>query len=257
MLLPQLAQKLGQKYRDLGLIGTLRHVIMRVIDVTHDYAFDYVHCVDTAGADLPTIEQGQGYKGSLPSLVRTVLRDVTVPYQDYTFIDLGSGKGRTLLIASEFPFRRIIGVEADPLLNEVAQSNLSTYRTGNQRCKAISTLCADVRDFDFPLEPLVLYLFNPFTESVIRQLLENLRASLAMTPRPVFVIYLRPLCKAVMEASDFLQRISYRKNPLILNYSYAVYANVQLLREAIRDEMVDLRKPQTRSWHADAQQAAR
>src|ERR1700727_1709448 len=32
-------------------------------------------------------------------------------FRDFTFVDLGSGKGRTLFMASVSPFRRIVGVE--------------------------------------------------------------------------------------------------------------------------------------------------
>lgn len=35
----------------------------------------------------------------------------SVPLQDYDFLDFGSGKGRTLLMAASFPFKKITGVE--------------------------------------------------------------------------------------------------------------------------------------------------
>src|SRR5690242_5062036 len=40
-------------------------------------------------------------------------------FGDFTFIDLGSGKGRTLLMASDYPFRAIIGVELLPALHQI------------------------------------------------------------------------------------------------------------------------------------------
>ncbi len=47
--------------------------------------------------------------------------------QDFTFIDLGSGKGRVLLMASEYPFQKIIGVEFMPELHRAAQKNIAGY----------------------------------------------------------------------------------------------------------------------------------
>ena len=47
----------------------------------------------------------------------------------FTFVDLGSGKGRTLLMASDYPFRRIIGVELLPSLHQIAQENLRQYKS--------------------------------------------------------------------------------------------------------------------------------
>jgi len=229
---------------------------MRVIDVTQDHVFDCIHRVDTAGAALPTVKEGQGYKGSLPHLVRKVLKELGVCYQDYTFVDLGSGKGRTLLIASGFPFRRIIGVEADPCLDAIARLNLARYRTRHQKCNLVTSVCADVRDFELPADPLIIYLFNPFTEKVIRKVLANVQDSLRRKPRPVFMVYLRPLFHDVIEESGVLQRVSYRESRLILNYSYAVYGNVQYLGEATRQAVMVADREAACGLQADARQTA-
>jgi hypothetical protein len=50
-------------------------------------------------------------------------------------------------------------------------------------------MCLDARDFELPLEPLVLYFFNPFPEPVFAGVLEKLRRSVVEKPRPIFVAY--------------------------------------------------------------------
>jgi len=232
-----LARKIGRRYRELGLVDSLRYSAMRAIDLTQERVFDWIHGVDTSGVALPTIAGGQGYKGSLPHLVRKVLKTIQLTYEDYTLVDLGSGKGRTLLIASEFPFRRIIGIEADPALNAIAEHNFTRYRTRRQKCRDLISLCGDVREFVFPAEPLLVYLFNPFTEPIISQVLENIRASLRERPRPLLMVYLRPLFAGPMDRSNFLKSISYRKSRLIENYSYAVYGNAEYLERANNQEI--------------------
>src|SRR6202035_5240901 len=82
--------------------------------------------------------------------------------RDFTFIDLGSGKGRTLLMASDYPFRRIVGVELLPALSRAAHENLGKYQNTSQRCFAIELICEDAAEFAFPVESIVLFLFNPF-----------------------------------------------------------------------------------------------
>jgi hypothetical protein len=109
--------------------------------------------------------------------------------QDFTFIDLGSGKGRVLLMASDHPFQRIIGVEFMPDLYLSAQRNIADYASDRQQCRQIEAVCMDARDFQFPSRPLVVYLFNPFSESTFAQVLESLRRSLEQTPRPVYIAY--------------------------------------------------------------------
>lgn len=109
--------------------------------------------------------------------------------QEFTFIDLGSGKGRVLLMASEYPFKRIIGVEFMPELHRAAQKNIAGYSNGRQQCRHIESVCMDARDFQFPPGPLVVYLFNSFSESTFAQVLKNLRQSIEQAPRPVYIAY--------------------------------------------------------------------
>jgi len=75
----------------------------------------------------------------------------------FTFVDLGSGKGERLLMASDYPFRRIVGVELLPTLHHAAQENLGKYRNESQKCFALESICADATEFSFPTDPLVSF----------------------------------------------------------------------------------------------------
>jgi hypothetical protein len=92
-------------------------------------------------------------------------------------------------MASQYPFRRIIGMELLAELNEVAQQNIARYRSRRQKCYAIESHAGDARSFEFPREAVVLYLFNPFPEYVLREVLANLHRSVMAFPREVYVIY--------------------------------------------------------------------
>ena len=128
-------------------------------------------------------------------------------FRDFTFIDLGSGKGRTLLMASDYPFRRIIGVELLPSLHQIAQQNLSEYKSDTQKCFALESISADATAFPFPDDPLVIYLFNPFPETGMRRLFANLERSLREHPREVYVLYHNPLLEHVLAEGGFLRRL--------------------------------------------------
>jgi hypothetical protein len=127
--------------------------------------------------------------------------------RDFTFIDLGSGKGRTLLMASDYPFRRIVGVELLHSLHQIAQENLRLYKSESQKCFELESVCADATAFIFPNAPLVLYLFNPFPESGMRQVLANLEQSLRAQPRPVYVLYHNPLLEHLLREGTPLTKI--------------------------------------------------
>jgi SAM-dependent methyltransferase len=135
-------------------------------------------------------------------------RQTTLNFRDYTFIDLGSGKGRTLLMASDYPFRRIIGVELLPSLHAIAQENLRKYKSESQKCFALEAICADATTYSFPDEPLVIFLFNPFPESGMRRVVANLGESLLKHPRPVYVLYHNPLLEHTLTENGRLRKIA-------------------------------------------------
>lgn len=220
-----LARKVcGRLERD-GLGHTARYSLMRIIDLAQENLWDFRHGVDTGGVTLPAIEGAQGYKGSLPQLFHETLEHLPIRHEDYTFMDLGSGKGRTLLMASEYPFRRIIGVEYVAELHKTACANIVRYRSATQKCTKLESICADVRDIQFPAEPLLIYLFNPFLDDIMRVVMENLRQSLEAHPRPVLLVYLRPLFAGAVESAAFLEKMASHESRLIQNYNYTIYRN--------------------------------
>src|SRR5579863_5704533 len=109
------------------------------------------------------------YQPTDPALFREMLdalaEQARISLSDFTFVDLGSGKGRTLLMASDYPFRRILGVELLPALNRLARQNLAQYKSASQKCFSLESICADAAEFNFSAGPLLIYLFNPFPES--------------------------------------------------------------------------------------------
>jgi SAM-dependent methyltransferase len=140
-------------------------------------------------------------------------------FRDFTFIDLGSGKGRTLLMAADYPFRRIVGVELLPALHRIAEENLRQYRSEAQRCFTVEAICADATSFCFPGERLVVYLFNPFPEAGLRRVVANLELSLREDPRAVYVLYHNPILEHVVGERSGLKKI-------LGSHQYSWYAAV-------------------------------
>ena len=126
-----------------------------------------------------------------------------VYFEDFTFIDLGSGKGRTLLMAADYPFRHIIGIELLPSLNEIAQQNLRQYSSESQKCFGLESVCADATIYSFPAGPLLVYLFNPFPEAGLRRTLAKLRQSLHNNPRPAYLLYHNPQLEHLVTAAGW------------------------------------------------------
>ncbi|HLY98903.1 MAG TPA: class I SAM-dependent methyltransferase [Candidatus Angelobacter sp.] len=160
-----------------------------------DLDFDLDHSVDTTRANVSLRTQlaatlaGHPYFATEPWLFAQIMQALPADLQEFTFVDLGSGKGRVLLMASAYPFRRIVGVEFLPSLHQSALRNIAQYRNEEQQCRQIESHCMDARDFPFPDGPLVVYMFNSFPEAVFAAILENLRRSISEKPRPLYVAY--------------------------------------------------------------------
>ncbi len=189
-----------------------------------DVDYDWDHRVDTTSATVSWRDRLLGllnspYQPTDPALFQEMLSSLNLDFRDFTFIDIGSGKGRTLLMASDYPFHRIVGVELLPELHRVAQENIAKYKPDSQRCLVIESLCGDAREFVFPPEPTVLYLFNPLPEAGLIQLLTNLEQSLREHPRPVFVIYHNPVLEHVLAERTWLQKIG-------STHQYGLYATL-------------------------------
>lgn len=175
--------------------------------------FDWQHGVRTCGnanlADLTlvgnNIDHGVHYHPSHPKFLFEVFRSLRIDYPSHTFVDFGSGKGRALLVASEFPFSEIVGVEFAAELHEIACHNIERYRSKTQRCKNIRSLNLDAAKFEVPLTPLVLYLFNPFRPAVLLPVLQRLQHSLNTHPRDVTLIYGAPFHGGLIEQETALR----------------------------------------------------
>jgi SAM-dependent methyltransferase len=176
-----------------------------------DMEYDWENRVNTSSGTVGWRERLLGlfhsaYQPTEPALFREMMASLPIEFDQFTFVDLGSGKGRTLLMASEYPFRKIVGVELIAELHHAAEENIRDYRSPTQRCAQIESVLADAREFELPAEPLVLYLFNPLPERALSEVLERLRKSLERAPRPVWVVYHNPLLENVLRATRFLEK---------------------------------------------------
>lgn len=149
---------------------------------------------------------GGDYLPTRPTVARQILALLPIQnHSEYTFIDLGSGKGRMLLIAAEYPFRKVQGLEIALELHREAKQNISRYHHPSQRCAIIESINLDALEYVFPDGNLILYLFNPFLPEVLKKVLANLESSLAQHPRHVMVIIVNPVFGFVIEEKPFLR----------------------------------------------------
>lgn len=147
------------------------------------------------------------YYATPPSLFLHALARLKIDFAEFTFIDLGAGKGRAILLASNFPFRQVIGIEFARDLAMVATQNISDYHPSARVCGNVRCMLGDATDFVFPPGPLVIFMWNPFVGLVFERVLSNLEDSLRREPREVYLLYLKPDCRQRLDASSELHKI--------------------------------------------------
>jgi SAM-dependent methyltransferase len=157
------------------------------------------------------------YQPTDPMLFHEMMASLPIDFTKFTFVDLGSGKGRALLLASEYPFKKIVGVELLAELHGVAEENIGAYRSTTRVSAKIESVFADAREFEFSDEPLVLYLFNPLPERALSEVLKRLENSVMRTPRPVWVVYHNPLQEQVLAGIAELTKVGGTRQ-------YSIYA---------------------------------
>jgi hypothetical protein len=183
--------------------------------------FDQTHFVDTDGKfggctylsdlEIPSSNwiDGHDYLPIEPDRFKKVLESVDIALEDFTFIDFGSGKGRALLLASEYPFKRIRGLEFSPELHRIAEENIRRYSSPTLHCRDIQSLNVDFTNFTLPLGPLFLFFFDPCRGRVLAELTAGIRRSLLACPRPLYVAYVAPRAevKQLFAAAGCLREI--------------------------------------------------
>jgi predicted RNA methylase len=129
------------------------------------------------------------------------------PIEQTTFIDLGAGMGRAMLIAALQPFRAVRGVELNPALVRVARRNMTRWRKIANPQAPMRLVCADATDFEFPHGPCVAFLFNPFSATVMRRLLRAMSKSFARRPGELDILYVNNEQESVLEAQPGFVRL--------------------------------------------------
>jgi SAM-dependent methyltransferase len=129
-----------------------------------------------------------------------------ISYPSTSFIDFGCGMGRPLLVASQLPFRKVVGVDISAELIEIAARNVKIIRRKLPVMPPIELVLNDAGAFEPPAGDLVCYLYNPFGISVLRRVVVNLEAALARGPRKLDVIYVNPVHLKAFAGTGWLNR---------------------------------------------------
>lgn len=197
----------SKSLRERGLWSTIRKTTEYLVKARTIDEFDLKNGTDTSGIEplwkfsisSPNAKFGGRYHASEEWELTGALNLLHEDFKYFTFVDLGCGKGRSLLIAARMGFRKVIGAEFAPELAAIARRNIQIARTTN-----VSIVDADAAEFALPEGNLVVFLFNPFSSAVVQRVAVNLAR-----PRfgKLYAVYSNPVCAEAFDACQVLQRI--------------------------------------------------
>jgi predicted RNA methylase len=190
------------------------------------HPFDHEFGVDTLGivaADQITSDRRLAaqivcYAGSQPSIVRGGLSALG-PIEEYTLLDFGCGKGRAAIVASEFSFRQVIGVELSSALAAAARANAAIIARRFPRRPPITIVEANVLQFALPAGKLAIFAYHPFGAEILAGVVKRLEAALAAETPHIFFVYDNPVHAEILDASPAFKRfyagvVPYEKSEL-------------------------------------------
>jgi SAM-dependent methyltransferase len=161
-------------------------------------AFDVAHGTDTCTRvalwklNIPSVDwrAGERYQPVSIDAFDDAVAHLQISPSQYSFVDLGSGKGRVLILAFKKGFRRVVGVEFSAEVCAVARKNLST--TG----VTAEVVHQSAKEYVFPDEPTVVFLYNPFGPTILVPILKHL-------PRKTWIIYVNPVHTSAIDSFNF------------------------------------------------------
>ena len=193
---------------------------LKVADGFMRHPFDAEFGVRTSGlipgrhlkSGHPHDRHATAYFGVAPSVFRELLRRwrqhrPAAPIEQTTFIDLGAGMGRAVLIAALQPFRAVVGVELNPTLVRLARQNMTRWRKVADPQAPMRLVCGDAADYALPNGRCVAFLFNPFGATVMRRLLKGIARNFAGRTGELDILYVNNEQESVIEAQPGFVRL--------------------------------------------------
>ena len=194
-----------------------------------DLSFDYRYGTDTfrriprdeIGTDSENKVHCVNYGASKALPFMGLMRLLKFP-TDGVFVDLGSGKGRALMLAAKYGFRRVIGVEFSAELCTTARANLKKYLHKSPSQSQVEVVHSDVTQYQLRDDETVFFMLDPFNAPVLAQVLANIRASLARRPRTLWLIYSVPRERETIDQSGLFQQDQLH---VVVGAEFRVYSN--------------------------------
>ena len=190
-----------------GILSTARKVGQRLyykrkgLDFSTQNIYDLTRIGEYQNSGTAFVSTSKDF---LKKLIEDLEKIIGKPLNKELFLDYGSGKGSAIIHAQDIGFKEAIGVEFAQELHEIAESNIAKMNLKN-----VQSIYADATTYGLPLNVSVIYLFNPFNETVMEKLILNLLKEKENLKRDVYLIYKNASCDILKNSLEFIGEVTY------------------------------------------------
>jgi SAM-dependent methyltransferase len=197
-------RRISHSLSERGLWATLQALRNFLADYLFDlrYATDTMRWVPLESLTIRSSNVGQGnrYQATKYLHLKRFLDHFAFPAGS-VFVDLGSGKGRVLLVAARYPFKRVVGIEFAAELCAIARRNCDIFRRKVHGLAPIEVIEGDVLQHQIQPDENVFFMYHPFHTQVLQEVLARIAQSARLHPRPVFLIYHAPIYQDLVRST--------------------------------------------------------
>ena len=184
--MPEQNKQLSSYFKILKKRG-IKSLFQEIID---NYFFDLFYNVETQLRIGESSKLNNHYAPTYYSVIKESFRSIK-DRNKLTFIDVGCGKGKVLLVASDFGFKEIIGIELSKKLLITCKINLNNYKKLKVKKKSIKLININATKYKITNEN-VFYFFDPFSKIILDNFLKKILESFKKNKRKIYIIFANP-----------------------------------------------------------------
>jgi SAM-dependent methyltransferase len=143
-------------------------------------------------------------------MLEKMLSEVNQFPNNKSFLDIGCGKGRAMVVAAHYGFNKIRGIDISKKFCEEAKENFDSVKDKFPGVDFKVEL-QDAFYYKIPIDVTVIFIFNPFDEVIMSGVVENILISQEKNPRTIYVVYINPLYESLFLENQFVKTRSHKK----------------------------------------------
>jgi len=186
-----------------GIIDTIRFIISELVfDLKYQTNTSNIVELKNMTIKNKNVKYGIEYCASNQIILNKAFYFLNKNYdlEKSSLLDYGCGKGRVLIFAKQFKFKKIIGVEFAQEVYHIASQNIS-----NLKLKNIEIFNQDATKFKIENGINIFYFYNPFIDVVMEKVIDNIEKYILNYKKKVIIVYVNPIC-----IDMFISRVGYK-----------------------------------------------